>query len=114
MKWLTIALVMLVLCASPRAGEEAKQPPRKLKQTPVTVLDINQASAEDFAALPGVGPKLAGQIVAYREKHGPFRRVEDLLAIRGIGPKKWKAIRPYLRVGTGPSKGSERAVSSKQ
>jgi competence protein ComEA len=62
------------------------------------LLDINLASAEDFAKLPGIGPKLAARIVAFRQKHGPFRRVEDLLAIRGIGHKKWKAIRPYLRV----------------
>jgi len=63
------------------------------------VIDINKASPEEFAKLPGIGPKRARQIVAFREKHGPFRRVEDLLAIRGIGHKKWKAIRPFLRVG---------------
>jgi len=68
--------------------------------TPQIVLDINQASAEDFAKLPGIGPKLAARIVAFRQKHGPFRRVEDLLAIRGIGHKKWKKIRPYLGVGS--------------
>ncbi|MBZ5544506.1 MAG: helix-hairpin-helix domain-containing protein [Acidobacteriia bacterium] len=61
-------------------------------------MDINQASEADFAKLPGIGPKLARRIVAFREKHGPFRRVEDLLAIRGIGHKKWRKIRPYLQV----------------
>jgi competence protein ComEA len=63
------------------------------------VIDINQATAEDFQKLPGIGPELARRIVAFRKKHGPFRRVEDLLVIRGIGHKKWKAIRPYLKVG---------------
>jgi competence protein ComEA len=62
-------------------------------------MDINRASAEDFQKLPGIGPKLAQQIVAYRQKHGPFRRVEDLMAIQGMGIKKWKAIRAYLLVG---------------
>jgi comEA protein len=61
-------------------------------------ININQASAQDFEKLPGIGPELARRIVAYREKHGPFQRVEDLLVVRGIGPKKWRAIRPYLRV----------------
>jgi len=107
MKWLVIPLVMLVLCPSLRGGDEAAQKQRNVKQSPVTALDINQASADDFATLPGIGPKLAGRIVAYREKHGPFRRVEDLLAIRGIGPKKWRAIRPYLRVGAAPGKKAE-------
>jgi competence protein ComEA len=114
MKWLAIPLLMFVLSASSRAGEEAKPTPRKLLPAPVTALDINQATVEDLAALPGIGPKLAGQIVAYREKHGPFCRVEDLLAIRGIGPKKWKAIRPYLRVDSGPGKGGEGPLGSKQ
>jgi competence ComEA-like helix-hairpin-helix protein len=94
--------LMLALVLAP-SGFQAKQE-ALLKQTdapagtPQILLDINQASAEDFAKLPGIGPKLAARIVAFRQKHGPFRRVEDLLAIRGIGHKKWKAIRPYLRV----------------
>jgi competence ComEA-like helix-hairpin-helix protein len=61
-------------------------------------LDINHATAEDFQKLPGIGPRLAQRIVAYRRKHGPFRRVEDLMAVKGLGLKKWKAIRPHLRV----------------
>ena len=107
MKWLVFPLVMLALFPSSWVADEAAPPGKKLNQAPAVVLDINQASADDFATLPGIGPKLAGQIVAYREKHGPFRRVEDLLVLRGIGPKKWKAIRPHLRVGTAASKAAE-------
>jgi competence ComEA-like helix-hairpin-helix protein len=102
MRWLGFPLVVLLLFPSLLAGDDTAHP--QLNQTPAVVLDINRASADDFATLPGIGPKLAGQIVAYREKHGPFRRVEDLLVIRGIGPKKWKAIRPHLRVGAGAGK----------
>jgi competence protein ComEA len=72
-------------------GEAAK--PR------VEAIDINKATANDLQKLPGIGPSLAKQIVAYREKHGRFRRVEDLMVIRGIGFKKWKQIRSYVRVG---------------
>jgi len=107
MKWLVFPLVMLALFPSSWVADEAAPPGKKLNQAPAVVLDINQASADDFATLPGIGPKLAGQIVAYREKHGPFRRVEDLLVLRGIGPKKWKAMRPHLRVGTAASKAAE-------
>ncbi len=77
-------------------GGTSQEIPKKRSQ--VAVFDVNQASADELATLPGIGPKLAGQIVAFREKHGPYRRVEDLLALRGIGPKKWKAIRPHLRI----------------
>ncbi len=66
------------------------------------VIDINRASVGDFARLPGVGPKLAEQIVAYRTKQGLFRRVEDLMIVRGIGTKKWNALRPFVCVGCGP------------
>ena len=107
MKWLVFPLVMLALFPSSWVADEAAPPGKKLNQAPAVVLDINQASAADFATLPGIGPKLAGRIVAYREKHGPFRRVEDLLVLRGLGPKKWKAMRPHLRVGPAPSKAAE-------
>ena len=82
-------------------SSQAKQPDRSEKspRVPVVVIDINQASSEDFEKLPGIGPKLAQQIVAYRQKHGPFRRVEELMVIKGIGVKKWKALRPHVRVG---------------
>ena len=65
---------------------------------PIQPIDINRATEAEFAELPGIGPELARRIVAFREKHGAFRRVEDLLVIRGMGRKKWKAIRPYLKV----------------
>ena len=79
----------------------ALQKQGKAVEPQAVAVDINKATANDLQKLPGIGPSLAKQIVAYREKHGPFRRVEDLMAIRGIGFKKWKEIRPYVRVGTG-------------
>jgi len=98
----TPALLLAILLAAPPAppacllGCNKDQPKAS---SPSLVIDINQATAGDFQKLPGIGPALAGRIVAFRAKHGPFRRVEDLLAVRGIGHKKWKAIRPFLKVG---------------
>ena len=67
---------------------------------PAMAIDINKATVNDLQKLPGIGPSLAQQIVAYREKNGPFRRVEDLMVIKGIGFKKWKMIRPCVTVGS--------------
>ena len=98
---MTPALLLAILLAAPPArpaclpGFNNDQPKAS---SPSFVIDINQATAEDFQKLPGIGPELARRIVAFRKKHGPFRRVEDLLVVRGIGHKKWKAIRPYLKV----------------
>lgn len=93
-------LLVILLAASPAPSiclPELGQD-RPTSNQPSFVIDINQATAEDFQKLPGIGPEIARRIVAFRKKHGPFRRVEDLLVVRGIGHKKWKAIRPYLKV----------------
>ena len=65
---------------------------------PVQV-NINTASVDELAELPGIGPSLAARIVEYRETHGPFRTLEELLNVKGIGPVKLEQIRPYLTVG---------------
>jgi competence ComEA-like helix-hairpin-helix protein len=62
-------------------------------------LDLNRADEVQLDRLPGVGPALAGRIVAHRADHGPFRSLESLGAVRGIGPATLARIRPYLKVG---------------
>jgi competence protein ComEA len=62
------------------------------------LLPLNSASAAELEALPGIGPVLATNIVAYREAHGPFARIEDLLRVPGIGPAKLEQIQPFLQV----------------
>lgn len=61
-------------------------------------LHLNLASAADLEAVPGIGPTLAGRIVAYRQANGPFAQVEDLLNVSGIGEKTLAKLRPYLLV----------------
>jgi competence protein ComEA len=60
------------------------------------LLDVNQATAAQLEALPGIGPVLAGSIVEYRAANGPFARLEDLLRVPGIGPAKLEQLAPYL------------------
>jgi competence ComEA-like helix-hairpin-helix protein len=59
-------------------------------------LDLNTAAAADLEALPGLGPALAKRIIDYREQHGPFKKIDDLEQVSGIGPKKLAMVRPYL------------------
>jgi competence ComEA-like helix-hairpin-helix protein len=59
----------------------------------VVPIDLNAADADALVALPGVGPVLARRIVAYRDSAGPFRRLEDLVGVRGIGPATLSRIR---------------------
>jgi competence protein ComEA len=101
---LTTTLLFSMIFAPTALLARSNSPQKTPSRAAATVVDINRASAEDFEKLPGIGPKLAQQIVAYRTKHGPFRRVEDLLIIKGIGSKKWKALRPYVCVSSAPTK----------
>ncbi len=60
---------------------------------------VNTASVRDLEELPRVGPALAARIVAERERGGPFQRPEDLLRVRGIGPKTLALIRARVDFG---------------
>lgn len=62
-----------------------------------TKLDLNNATAEELVALPGIGPAIANRILALRRTRR-FYKVEDLLQVRGIGQAKLEKLRPYVKV----------------
>lgn len=61
-------------------------------------ISLNTASASELDRLPGVGPATAAKILEYRKAHGGFASIDELLAVKGIGPKKLADMRPYLRL----------------
>jgi competence protein ComEA len=67
---------------------------------PSAPIDLNSATAEQLDELPGVGPATAAAIVSYRDAHGPFRSVDGLLDVRGIGDAKLDALRDLVTVGS--------------
>ena len=83
-----LTLALLLLFATLHAQ---KKPPSK-------PIDLNVANVKELQELPGVGQVTAQRIVDMRQKSGRFRRVEDLLAIRGISQKKLDAMRPFVTV----------------
>ena len=60
------------------------------------VVNVNTATAEQLTLLPGIGDARAREIVAARQKQGGFKRIEDLLAIKGIGETGLAKLRPYI------------------
>lgn len=64
-----------------------------------SLIDINSASEEELDTLPGVGAKTAALIVNYRNEHGKFERIEDLLDVKGIGTKKYAKLKDRITVG---------------
>jgi len=78
--------------ASPSVPRPAPGAPR---------LDLNAASPAALERLPGIGPQLARRIIEERERAGPFRAVQDLRRVRGIGPKTLEALGPLVTVEAG-------------
>lgn len=62
-------------------------------------IDVNTADVYDLQRLPGIGEKRALDIIAWREEHGPFRTVDELTGISGIGPAILENLRPYAAAG---------------
>lgn len=61
-------------------------------------IPINTAQTDELDVLPGIGPALAGRIVAYRKEHGPFKTVEDIKKVKGIGNKLFEKMLPFIEL----------------
>jgi len=59
---------------------------------------LNTATEADLQRLPGIGPSMAGRILAYRRQAGRFEKIEDLMQVTGIGPKKFAKIAPFVKL----------------
>ena len=62
----------------------------------VETVHLNQATAEELQALPGIGPALSERIIAYRTEHGPFKSIDQLIEVKGVGEAKLAKFRDHL------------------
>jgi competence protein ComEA len=74
------------------------------KPAPSGKVNVNTATVQQLAELPGVGGKLAARIVEYRQKSGSFKSVHEMVNVRGIGEKSLTRIEPYLTTGDAPAR----------
>ena len=84
----SVGVFILFLLAPLALGEEM---PR---------IDLNKATLSQLDSLPGIGPVIAERILELREKSGPYKRIEDLMNIRGIGEKKFLKLKDLITVKT--------------
>jgi competence ComEA-like helix-hairpin-helix protein len=94
-----LLLGLVMLAGSAQAGTESGQTP----------LDLNQATAEQLVALPGIGEVKAAAILAVRDSRGGFQSMEELEAVRGIGPALVAKLRPLVVVGSKKSRSGKTA-----
>jgi competence protein ComEA len=95
--------VIAAIAASPAvisAQDKSAVSKTAAKPAAITPVNVNTASASDFEALPGIGAAMAARIVEYRQKNGPFKKIEDLMNVRGLGEKNFLKLKPQLTLGT--------------
>jgi comEA protein len=89
--------VLALLVVSP--SYVRAQAPAASVEKAAPVINLNTASAADLQNLPGVGARMAERIVEYRQKNGPFKKIEDLMNVKGIGEKNFLKLKARLSVG---------------
>ena len=98
--WTSVALVCLAMWWVWQGGATGRTiDVDRAPAAPISfVVNVNEADWPELSVLPGIGPVLAQRIVASREKDGPFRSVDDLRRVRGIGPITLERLRPHVAV----------------
>ncbi len=84
----SVGILILFLLAPLALGDESPK------------IDLNTATLSQLKGLPGIGPVIAERILELREKSGPFKRIEDLMNIRGIGEKKFLKLKDLITIKT--------------
>lgn len=100
--WVVLSLAFIICftaCSRPHIhpSDTAIVEPPTATTKPVPI-NLNTATAAELESLPGVGPMLAARIITYREENGRFRRAEHLMMVRGISDRKFRELRPLVRV----------------
>jgi competence protein ComEA len=98
-------IAALVLMAGIPHGEATAQRTPKADAKPAVMVDLNTANATELEALPGIGASTAARIVEYRTKNGPFKKIEELMNVQGIGEKSFLKLRSQITVAAKPDGG---------
>jgi competence protein ComEA len=92
---------LLAMLPSPSFAQTKSPSPAGAAAKPASgaVVNINTATAAELDTLPGIGAKTAALIVEYRQKNGPFKKIEELMNVRGVGEKNFLKLKSQITVG---------------
>ncbi len=99
---IALALCALLIIGAPVVASPVQNPAPVAEKAP---LNLNAATLDQLETLPGIGRKTAERIVEYRAKSGGFKKIEELMNVRGIGEKSFLKIKPLISVAK-PDKAS--------
>ena len=101
---LLIAVILAIsaafVVATPAGAFPGQTQAAVAKAAPAQVVNINTAPADQLENLPGVGAKTAARIIEYRQKNGGFKKIEELMNVRGIGEKLFLRMKGQLTIAT--------------
>ena len=92
---LVLAAALVLFGAWTAEAQRATKPPVAAS---TEVINLNNATATQIASLPGIGLKTAELVVEYRQKNGPFKKIEEIMNVRGVGEKSFLRIKDRLTV----------------
>ena len=94
---MTVMVLALGVGTAAMGAQEGRQMPAA-SAAPQPPVNLNTATAAQLEALPGIGKATADRILEYRQKNGAFKKVEDLMNVRGIGEKSFLTLKPLVTV----------------
>jgi competence protein ComEA len=100
----SLVIVSATLAAQPGVQTAPAQTATaaRAETKPAMLVNLNTATAAELEKLPGIGQKVAARIVEYRQQKGPFKKIEELMNVQGIGEKSFLQLRTQITVGTSP------------
>ena len=96
----TLSVFVIARPGAAAAAQASSGDRAAAKAAIVATVNINTASVKELDTLPGIGAKTAALIVEYRQKNGPFKKIEELMNVRGMGEKTFLKLKPQLTVAT--------------